>query len=83
MITNATAAVVANRCSLLRSAPKITGTVSISKRGTRAFMVRMAKVTPSGKEVYFRSIMVSRPHPQPNSSLPMGLTGDVTMSVAM
>ncbi len=59
------------------------GMVKDSMAGARAFMVSTAKVTPSGREVNCLITMVKRPHPIPKISWPRGVTGEVTISVAM
>ncbi len=59
------------------------GMVKDSMAGERAFMVRTAKVTPSGSDVNCLITMVKTPQPMPKISCPKGVTGEVTMSVAM
>ena len=52
-------------------------------KGTQAFRIRIAKDTPSGKPPKSRMRPVIRPMPAPKISMPLGVTGEVTMSVAM
>ena len=63
---------------LHRRAPKGFGCVKREMRGVKAFRMRMAKETPSGKAPWRRMSIVTSPHPQPKISLPRGVVGEVT-----
>ena len=58
-------AVPLKRVSLDTPTPNIIGIVSDSIKGTNAFIVKMAKVTPSGNGVYWRINTVNTPQPIP------------------
>ncbi len=52
-------------------------------KGTRAFMKRIAYMTPSGSPPHSRISTTSAPIPMPKIQQPAFVVGEVTMSVAM
>ena len=64
-------------------APNLRGLNPLFINGTVAFIIRMAKDTPSGYAPYILIKIVSNPTPNPKMSCPPLVIGEVTISVAI
>ena len=60
------------------STPNGFGWVKRLISGVMAFIINMAKETPSGYPPPERMHIVSKPHPMPNAIFPLAVMGDVT-----
>jgi hypothetical protein len=63
--------------------PNTFGFVSLSMSGVTAFMSSIEYDTPSGYPPHSRITEANIPHPIPKIIMPVFVTGDVTMSVAI
>lgn len=63
--------------------PKRFGFIQRFSKGVKAFMISIAKATPSGYEPQILISMVISPQPIPKIICARVLTGDDTMSVAI